>query len=116
MNRKFLSFLIGVAVAVVTMLVASHGKYVPNDVFEKQYRVIKKAEYDSLVALTLKIEGDRKEDQALREIRLEDNKKGEKQIVDDIEKVSFKEYTDPQLDSLLNVLLPDTGFDPTFGN
>jgi hypothetical protein len=112
MTRKLLSFLIALAMGMVVMFFAyqkeSLPEWVPNHQKHKYDSLKKKTidRIDSLTVLLKYLQMKQYLDSLDRISRLKANNAVIQRLKNNVRQVSFKEYTDPMLDSMVNRLHP----------
>jgi hypothetical protein len=111
MKNRLLSLLLAMVIGAILMWIVMQRNHVPSvtDLMEGKYKLIKQRELDSLTALVNAIEVDRHIDSLKVSNRLNANTVALHHYKDEIENIDFKEYTDPELDSLISRLYPEPG-------
>ncbi len=103
MSNRLLSLLMGFCLGLVVMYFAHKNKTRPTENQVKVQSVI-----DSITIENKVIAERRYQDSLRTAARLSANSKSIQKLENEIEKISFRHYSDPQLDSLVNVLYPDS--------
>ncbi len=107
--RNLVILLVGLIVGALAMYIMVNRKYLPeiNEVIDGEIRIMKQAEIDSLAYMINELREKRHEDSLYTDVILELNQSGIQRITHEIEKVSFREYTDSELDSVISWLYPE---------
>jgi archaellum component FlaF (FlaF/FlaG flagellin family) len=107
MSKRIISLIIGILIGIGIMYFG-HSRSVTdvNEVLAGKYKLVKQREWDSVSMLISRLEDQRKVDSLSLSVRLESNKKQVVNLTHEIQKISFKEYSDPELDSLIHWLYP----------
>lgn len=115
MSNKLISFLLAVALGALVMYLLMNRNIVPpvQDVIEGRYRIMKQSQYDSLTGLIQSIQVRRHADSLRTAAILQDNTKEITASKEYVKVITFKDYTDPELDSLVDLLC---GADSTAGD
>jgi len=106
MNGRLITFFIGVAMALGVCYLASYeGHLVSGKTYRDSVAAYQEKMRD-ISGLVERIQEQRHVDSLEFEAKLKANKKENQRLENNAQKVNFKNYTDPQLDSLLQWLYP----------
>jgi hypothetical protein len=115
MIKYIITILIGAVIAVgVVLFIRNPGldqqimRLIPDQHKKRERELL-----DSIIRLNVRVaevERDRRADSLRFATKLNSNSQTNERLIHAIEKVSFKDYSDRQLDSLVNVLYPQPGF------
>lgn len=107
MSNRILSLLIAFGMGLIVMFFAHRQQIIPDENYNR-LKIRKQAEIDSLSLSIKQIEELRYQDSLRTVAKLLLNTKTTNRLKNDIKKISFKEYTDPQLDSIILFMYPDS--------
>lgn len=110
MSNRFISLLLAFGMGLLVMYFAHQKEVIPNRYHQlhDSIQINAQERIDSLKVEIRKIRFDRFNDSLRTAAKLKINGIGTKKIKDDIQKVSFKDYTDTELDSILFLMYPDS--------